>query len=235
MGGYWLVFENVSASKCALSCFSAAHTPIRACLLILATQCDLCRPTGSGTWARSNLKRRCELRTVSGIGDQVRPRTHATFQTVPLEQNYFKTSSRVALRCSGRCAGATDRQPDDAPPLRWLSCARLRWRVNPAPAGPARPGAFAPADTAAGTPKVFGAGALHQSGSYPRIPALGHAAWQALAATGAFTRTKSRVRTDGATIVEPMPSANLAREHDAGELTHSPRQDRGSARFQFTC
>jgi hypothetical protein len=29
VGGYWLVFENVSASKCALS-FSAADTPIRA-------------------------------------------------------------------------------------------------------------------------------------------------------------------------------------------------------------
>src|SRR5215831_12316252 len=67
-------------------------------------------------------------------------------------------------------------------------------------------------------------GALYQCGADPRITALGHAAWHALAATAAFARTKHGVRTDGATIVEPMPIADLAREHDAGELTHSPRQ-----------
>ena len=59
-------------------------------------------------------------------------------------------------------------------------------------------------------------GALYQCGADPRITALGHAAWHALAATAAFAGTKPGVRTDGATIVEPMPIADLAREHDAG-------------------
>ena len=67
-------------------------------------------------------------------------------------------------------------------------------------------------------------GALYQCGADPRITALGHAAWHALAATTAFAGTKLGVRTDGATIVELMPITDLAREYDA-ELTHSPRQD----------
>src|ERR1044071_2106077 len=68
-------------------------------------------------------------------------------------------------------------------------------------------------------------GALYPRRAAPRITARGHAAWHALAATAALAGTKPSVRTDGATIVEPMPIADLAREHDAGELTHSPRQD----------
>src|SRR5262249_50132203 len=49
-------------------------------------------------------------------------------------------------------------------------------------------------------------GAPYHCGAEPRITALGHAAWHALAATAAFARTKPGVRTDGATIVEPMQS-----------------------------
>ena len=78
-------------------------------------------------------------------------------------------------------------------------------------------------------------GALYQCGADPRITALGHAAWNALTATCAFAGTKPGLGADGATIVEPMPIADLARKHDAGELTHSPRQGRWSGGLQFTC
>ena len=78
-------------------------------------------------------------------------------------------------------------------------------------------------------------GTLHQCRAHPRITALGHAAWNALAATCAFAGTKPGVGTDGATIIEPMPIADLAREHDAGELAHAPREATGSGGFQFTC
>ena len=140
--------------------------------------------------------------------------------SVPLEPN-FKALSPVALPCSGRCAGATDQRPDDALRLRWPSCARRPVRVN---LWPGRPSAFAPADTAAGT-ATLRAGTLHQRRADPRITALGHAAWNAFAATCAFAGTKPGVGTDGATIVEPMPIADLAREHNAGELAHAPREN----------
>ena len=61
-------------------------------------------------------------------------------------------------------------------------------------------------------------GALHQCGTDPRITALGHAAWHALATTAAFAGTEPSIGTDGATVVEPMPIADLARKHDAASL-----------------
>ena len=53
-------------------------------------------------------------------------------------------------------------------------------------------------------------GAFYQRSADARIAALGHAAWHAFAATAAFAGTEPSVRTDGATIVEPMPIADLA-------------------------
>ena len=78
-------------------------------------------------------------------------------------------------------------------------------------------------------------GAFHQCRADPRITALGHAAWNAFAATGAFAGTKPGVATDSATIIEPMPIADLAGEHNAGELAHAAREAGGRAGFQFTC
>jgi hypothetical protein len=187
---------------------------------------------------RSNLKRRSScFGTV-----QVRLRTHTTLQrvihcpreiwvvaAVPLEAN-FKALNPVVLPCSGRCAGATDQRRVGALRLRWLSCARRRLPVNLWPAQPAFLHRRILRLEAHHAP-----GAFNQRCAYLRITALGHAAWNALAATCAFAGTKPGVGTDGATIIEPMSIADLAREHNAGEFAHAPREARGSRGFQFTC
>src|SRR6266487_3688488 len=160
---------------------------------------------------------------------QVRLRTHTTFQRViqcprgdfglllfPSNQ-FLKALNPVALRCSGRYAGATDQRQDGAPRLRSPSCARRPGRASLLRGCPS---AFAPADTAAGSaPCARHTPPMPRADS--RITALGHATWHALATTAAFAGTKPSVGTDGATIVEPMPIADLACEHNAGELAHS--------------
>src|SRR5439155_20979763 len=78
-------------------------------------------------------------------------------------------------------------------------------------------------------------GALDQSGPDSWVTSLGHTSGHALAAAAAFPGTKPGVRTDGASIVEPVPVADLTGEHHAGELAQSPRERERSEGLQFSC
>ena len=161
--------------------------------------------------------------------DQVRFRTHATFQTVPLELNSLNREAELgSAAAAGMDAPQIHRQPtrygDDGFFAHRAQSARtfgedgqalFDWRILRLEAH------HAP-------------GTLHERCSDPRISSLGHTAWDSFSSTAVFSGAQPGVRTDCPPVIEPVPVTDLAREYHRGQFAQPARNIERRGGFQFS-